>query len=167
MQNKPTSPPLSPQVPGDPPRKCGSCSLCCKVLHVVELHKPPGKWCLHCAPGKGGCLIYADRPPSCEAFDCGWLRGAGPEEERPDKIGLVILGNRPEGLFCAVALGPTLDGPVPAWFGTATGAGLRSLVRRGMPVFITAGATVYRLGLNRQPGGGWELVADLESEAAP
>lgn len=161
MRNKPTSHPPSPQAPPGPPRRCGSCSLCCKVLHVVELHKPPGKWCLHCAPGKGGCLVYADRPPSCRAFDCAWLRGAGLEEERPDKIGLVILGNRPEGLFCAVTVGPSVDEPMPAWFGTATGAGLRALVRRGMPVFITAGPRVYRLALSRRPGAGWELLPEV------
>jgi hypothetical protein len=64
-----------------PGRECGSCSLCCKLIAVVELNKSVGQWCRHCAPGKGGCLIYDDRPPSCRGFHCSWLQSdlLGPE----------------------------------------------------------------------------------------
>jgi hypothetical protein len=57
-------------VPG---RKCGVCSLCCKVLEISEIGKPVGKWCDHCAPGKGGCKIYDRRPAECQTFHCAWL----------------------------------------------------------------------------------------------
>jgi hypothetical protein len=57
-------------VPG---RKCGACSLCCKVLRIDELQKPIGKWCNHCAPGKSGCRIHDQRPSECQSFYCGWL----------------------------------------------------------------------------------------------
>lgn len=65
-------------VPG---RECGSCSLCCKLIAVVELNKPEGVWCSHCEPGKARCLIYDSRPPSCQGFHCGWLQSTefGPE----------------------------------------------------------------------------------------
>jgi hypothetical protein len=53
-------------------RACGTCTLCCKLLGVAELAKPAGKWCRHCAPGKG-CTIYATRPDDCRSFVCGWL----------------------------------------------------------------------------------------------
>src|SRR5262245_28949831 len=36
-------------------RECGSCSLCCCVLEIVELNRPAHTWCPHFRPsGKGG-----------------------------------------------------------------------------------------------------------------
>jgi hypothetical protein len=46
---------------------------CCKVLSIDALDKPQDKWCKHCRPGKGGCSIYAGRPPICRGFACQWL----------------------------------------------------------------------------------------------
>lgn len=57
------------RVPG---RECGSCSMCCKVMAIDEIAKPIGTWCWHVRKGNG-CAIYADRPPSCVAFGCGYL----------------------------------------------------------------------------------------------
>jgi hypothetical protein len=65
---------LEPKSAAFPGRACGTCSLCCKLIEIEELHKPEGKWCPHCEPGKRGCLIYEDRPPSCRGFHCGWLQ---------------------------------------------------------------------------------------------
>ena len=64
-------------VPG---RRCGSCTLCCKVLAITELQKPRGTWCPDCSPGKG-CNIYETRPAECRSFMCGWLTDPmlGPE----------------------------------------------------------------------------------------
>lgn len=56
-------------------RKCGTCSMCCKILAIDELKKPLGVWCSHVRKGKG-CSIYADRPPSCAAYGCGYLHWA-------------------------------------------------------------------------------------------
>ena len=55
-----------------PGRACGSCTLCCKVMRIRELDKPPGEWCPHCAIGKG-CKIYDSRPEDCRIFYCGYL----------------------------------------------------------------------------------------------
>jgi hypothetical protein len=68
-----------------PGRECGSCTLCCKVYEVPDLNKPAGRWCAHCAPGRG-CGIHATRPDNCRTFYClymteGWL---GPEW-KPDR----------------------------------------------------------------------------------
>src|SRR5262245_3734543 len=65
-------------VPG---RRCGSCSLCCKVMQVDEFDKPQGVWCRHCRPGRGGCTIHQSRPPVCRNYHCGWLLSSslGPE----------------------------------------------------------------------------------------
>jgi hypothetical protein len=58
----------APVIPG---RECGSCTLCCKVYHVPEIDKVAGKWCQHCAPGKG-CSIHEAPPAQCAAFNCLW-----------------------------------------------------------------------------------------------
>src|SRR5215470_1533350 len=65
-------------VPG---RSCGDCSLCCKLPQIDELEKPEGVWCRHCAPRRGGCMIYETRPLPCRVFHCSWLINAelGPE----------------------------------------------------------------------------------------
>jgi uncharacterized cysteine cluster protein YcgN (CxxCxxCC family) len=62
-------------------RSCGDCSLCCKLPQIDELQKPEGVWCRHCAPRRGGCMIYETRPLSCRVFHCSWLINSdlGPE----------------------------------------------------------------------------------------
>src|SRR4051794_24207443 len=40
-----------------PGRSCGTCTLCCKVVGVLEIDKPGGVWCRHCVSGKH-CAIY-------------------------------------------------------------------------------------------------------------
>jgi hypothetical protein len=56
-------------------RKCGSCSLCRKLLDIEEedITKPAHTWCQHCRPGHGGCSIYQRRPFICRIFACQWL----------------------------------------------------------------------------------------------
>lgn len=73
---------------------CGDCRLCCKVLGIVELKKPVGKWCSHTC--KAGCGIYETRPQSCQDYECVWLSVAVhtehplPMEFRPDKLHIVF-----------------------------------------------------------------------------
>lgn len=64
-------------VPG---RSCGTCTLCCKVIAVVDFDKQPGVWCPHCIRSKG-CGIYETRPKDCRTFFCHWMveKGLGPE----------------------------------------------------------------------------------------
>lgn len=69
-------------------RECGSCSLCCKLLKVPELGKGVG-WCGHWVKGQG-CGIYEERPGSCRAFSCGWLRGDLGEHWRPVRARMVV-----------------------------------------------------------------------------
>lgn len=76
---------------GQTARRCGACSLCCKLLPNAELHKPAGKPCHYQRLAKG-CTIYARRPFECESWACRWL--AAPEEtaglRRPDRAHYVI-----------------------------------------------------------------------------
>lgn len=52
-------------------RSCEGCTLCCKLLRIRELDKPPGVWCQHCSIGVG-CTIYDQRPSACERFFCAY-----------------------------------------------------------------------------------------------
>jgi hypothetical protein len=74
-----------------PGKSCGSCGLCCKLMGIAALDKPPGPWCSHFKRGVG-CGVYADRPAECRSFECEWLRseGLGPEW-RPDKAKFLLV----------------------------------------------------------------------------
>jgi len=70
-------------------RECGGCTLCCRVLGVHELKKPPLAECSHCHVM--GCSIYKDRPKECREFNCIWLMDNSlPEELKPSKSHVVL-----------------------------------------------------------------------------
>jgi hypothetical protein len=75
----------------DTNRRCGACTLCCKLLPNVALAKPSGQRCRHQRHGKG-CAIYAKRPFECESWSCRWL--AATDEtlgmRRPDRAHYVV-----------------------------------------------------------------------------
>lgn len=74
-----------------PGRDCGTCTLCCKLIAVTELDKPPGEWCPHVVR-KGGCAIHATRPAGCRVFFCHWMteKGLGPEW-KPERSKLMLV----------------------------------------------------------------------------
>lgn len=73
-----------------PGRSCGPCSACCTATPVAELSKPAGVRCGNLIDSAcGSCSIYPDRPKACQVYRCAWLDGYGPDEARPDLIGLV------------------------------------------------------------------------------
>jgi hypothetical protein len=77
----------NPIIPG---RSCKNCTLCCKVMRIYELNKPPGLWCSHCKPGIM-CTIYENRPDSCRIFYCQYLtNGKLNEKWRPSRSRIVI-----------------------------------------------------------------------------
>jgi hypothetical protein len=72
------------------PRACDGCTLCCKLVPVTALAKPRGTWCAHCAIGRG-CGIYAERPPECRDFHCGYLRDATLDAQwQPERCKMVV-----------------------------------------------------------------------------
>jgi hypothetical protein len=94
-------------------RKCGSCSLCCKVLDIIEMAKPAGSWCKHCKPGHG-CTIYDNRPLVCRVFACQWLvdKMFG-DEWKPTRSKMVLRMTPQDGhLFLYVYVDPSYPG---AW----------------------------------------------------
>lgn len=70
-------------------RKCGNCTLCCKLLPQAELNKAAGQRCQH--QRHTGCRIYPRRPASCRLWSCMWLVGDGTEAmSRPDVSHYVV-----------------------------------------------------------------------------
>jgi hypothetical protein len=73
-----------------PGRSCAGCTLCCKIMGIAALEKPPGTWCKHCEPASG-CRIYEQRPQECRSFLCGYLvNGQLGEEWKPSRSRLVL-----------------------------------------------------------------------------
>lgn len=70
-------------------RRCGSCTLCCKLLPVRELNKGAGERCKF--QRHTGCAIYARKPPACGLWSCMWLVGTDMGDvPRPDRAHYVI-----------------------------------------------------------------------------
>ena len=107
-------------------KDCGECSLCCKLMAIPELKKPKGVWCAHVVK-KRGCGIYADRPPSCRAFQCLWLADPRlPPEWKPAKSKFVMAGRREGELVVHV------DANFPgAWRAEPYLSGLRAMAAAG------------------------------------
>jgi len=87
-------------------RDCKGCTLCCKVIGVHGVDKPPQTWCTHCAVGEG-CTIYHQRPQDCRFFECMWVEegSALPEHWLPAHSHMVL---------CADMVGPRIEVHVDA-----------------------------------------------------
>jgi hypothetical protein len=81
----------SPMSAGIDGRTCGTCTACCFTHAVIAIGKPGSEWCTHCEIG-GGCRIYLDRPEQCREFSCLWLQGWADEQDRPDRLKIVLGG---------------------------------------------------------------------------
>jgi hypothetical protein len=73
-------------------RKCGDCTLCCKLVPVKEIDKPANTKCIHQRQFRG-CLIYhsSKMPISCHLWNCRWLLNDDTNNlARPDRSHYVI-----------------------------------------------------------------------------
>jgi hypothetical protein len=76
-------------------RTCGECTMCCTTHAVMdddgELFKSPFTKCKYQVDGKG-CVIHKliGRPETCRGYLCGCRKDIGREEDRPDKVGVVL-----------------------------------------------------------------------------
>lgn len=86
-------------------RVCGNCEECCFVAQV-DLGPQIKPACQKCPFQNNGCNIFGkpERPQICIDFQCGWLRGAGSPEDRPDKSGLMVSVNEIEGRRWIIAM---------------------------------------------------------------
>jgi hypothetical protein len=78
-------------------RACGTCTRCCELVPVKELHKAAFTPCQHDLGAFGirpGCSIYPNRPPGCRTWRCLWLKDdTWSDELRPDRCGIVVDEN--------------------------------------------------------------------------
>jgi hypothetical protein len=71
-------------------RRCGGCTLCCKLLPNPALNKPANKQCHHARTGKGY-AIYSRRPMGCQLWSCRWKSDPSTAGmPRPDRCHYVI-----------------------------------------------------------------------------
>lgn len=74
-------------------RRCGDCTLCCKLVPVRELEKKAGQKCKHQSHAKG-CTVYQKpgMPISCKLWSCRWLaqQDQTPDLSRPDRSHYVL-----------------------------------------------------------------------------
>ena len=125
----------------DTTNHCGTCTACCRVFNIPEIKKPAGKWCEHCAVGKG-CKIYATRPKTCVDYECLWLQSQKRDdprqrlapELRPDRSKIVITPTTNPLILGAV----TMPGAPDAWKRSAMHSFLANLVDKGVAVAIGA-----------------------------
>ena len=82
-------------------RSCDGCTMCCKVLTIVEIEKPAQVWCSDCAIGTG-CKIYEDRPKPCREFFCHYRRDAGLGEHWAPKKSKIIVAYEDENERLAI-----------------------------------------------------------------
>lgn len=91
-------------------RSCDGCTQCCTVFGVTELNKPNFTRCGH-ETESDGCTIYKDRPRSCRRFTCLWAMGMLPQEDSPDKLGVIFSPTRDEHGAC-IAVGEVRPGAI-------------------------------------------------------
>lgn len=73
-------------------RRCGDCSLCCKLLLVPPLQKAAGERCRFQNFHKG-CAVYhtVKMPPECGLWNCRWLVNDDADDlSRPDRSHYVL-----------------------------------------------------------------------------
>ncbi len=83
-------------VPG---RDCGPCNVCCVALTIddPQMQKVQGYRCRNTRPDHG-CAIYAQRPHTCSAFNCGWRQLKWIRETmRPDVSGVLVRLHQEDG----------------------------------------------------------------------
>ena len=107
-------------------RRCGTCTMCCKVLTVEELQKPNGQWCPHCVKGRG-CAIYSTRPDECHRFRCGYLLWSALGEHWLPARSKLVVAVKPDGMEIVVHVDP---GAPYAWRTEPYYAEIRAMARQ-------------------------------------
>ena len=113
--------------------------MCCKLLSVAELDKPPVSWCSLC-DAKIGCSEYETRPTECRDFYCRYLVDPALDERWKPSLCKIVLSTEEQ-------LGETLvhndparpdawrkepfHSQILAWASSAAGSGGKVIVWQG------------------------------------
>lgn len=123
-------------------KSCGECGLCCKLMGVGALDKPPGRWCRHFGK-RTGCAIYPSRPDDCRVFNCLWLLAEALDDAwKPSTCGFV-LHSEGGGARLIVECDPARPHD---WRRAPYETVLRGWAARGQEVLVFAGTRGVRLG---------------------
>lgn len=117
--------------------------MCCKVMGVVEISKPPNAWCAMCDKGVG-CTTYDNRPPSCIDFNCAYAGGymGADINARPDKS-KVVMSFTTDGKYPVAHV----DTAYPnAWQEGAVGRWLNFMVQEVGKGLVITGNNVKAVG---------------------
>lgn len=107
---------------------CGSCTLCCKLLNIIEVNSKSGKYCQYCNPNVG-CNIYFKHPQSCKTFNCVWMQMKKVHMDlRPDKCHVVF-----EKINNSLIVG-SIDGKISE---------MSNLIKRQIKSFNSEGYSVF------------------------
>lgn len=143
-------------------RQCGQCSLCCKLLHVIELNKPANEWCPHCKPGRpgGGCTIHETRPPICRGFFCGWMLTPNVGDEWYPLRSRMVLSFAPLGGIQTVTV--TVDPKYPeAWTKPPYYPQLKAMAERGLHVAQASEILLVQVRVNNRV---WLILPNTDAE---
>ena len=129
-----------PPTPPTPGRSCAGCTMCCKLLGIQALDKPPGTWCAHCAVGEG-CTIYASRPKECRDFNCAYVIDAALSEEWAPKRSKIVVSVDPNSIVIFVDPSrpgawrkPPFFAAIKTWAAAAAPVGKQVLVFEGAQI---------------------------------
>lgn len=146
---------------------CGTCTMCCKLLGVVELAKPKDAWCVHCDKGRG-CRIYDARPVGCSEFSCLWLTAheaspGVPDDLRPDRSHVVFHERQGQDRLLVAHVDPAypkawLEGPGMELIASVVTDGWTVVVGAGQRHFIVDGTGIHEARVSGTlPDGGESL----------
>ncbi len=137
---------------GIPGKDCGACMMCCQVLDIPELNKPPGPDCPNCM-ASGGCAIYLTRPKVCRDFECEWLRdrALGPKL-KPNLTGVILMIDADSEEYLAVC---HPDRPMDWLKNPMVFKHLVAKAKEGETVTAKAGVKAWRI----HPSGKWTPTA--------
>lgn len=102
-------------------RKCGTCSACCRWPSVAEISKPARVACKNLVRTSktSFCQIYKERPETCSAYHCTWIRGIGAKCDQPD-ISNILIDRRSTQFGVVLVAKSLVDGAVMSRNGKLT-----------------------------------------------
>jgi hypothetical protein len=127
-------------------RRCGTCTLCCKLLTIEELGKPDGQWCPHCVQGRG-CTIYSDRPNECRGFQCGYLMWPELGEHWLPARSKLVAAFKPDGMEIVFHVDP---GVPNAWRAEPYYSEIRGMAGHAYTIFVQIGRRVIAIFPDRE-----------------
>ena len=158
-------------------RRCGGCTLCCKLLPVEEIGKHAGERCRHQRWGKGCAVYRRGLPVSCSLWSCAWLADAGAAGlPRPDRAHYVVdIVADTVRVVPHDGTPPTLLSVIQVWLDPAfpeahRDPALRAYIEaRAMPALIRLNSKdAFILSPpNCSPSGQWEEVMTNLNLAVP